>query len=48
MYGKSMDFYEIRIFSIEKAIERQYMATYGFDMVRSVPYQNPMKSIYGP
>ena len=43
-----LDFYEILIFPIEKTIKRQYMATHGFDMVRSVPYQNLMKSIYGP
>ena len=29
-----MDFYEICIFPIEKTIERQYMATYGFDAVQ--------------
>ena len=34
-----MDFYEIRIFSIDKTIERQYMASYGFDMVGNVPYE---------
>ena len=43
-----MDFYEIRIFPIDKTIERQYMASYGFDMVGNVPYENHMKSTYGP
>ena len=48
IYGKGMDFYEIRIFPIDKTIERQNMASYGFDMVGYVPYQNHIKSIYGP
>ena len=43
-----MDFYEIRIFPIGKTIERQYMASYRFDIVGDVPYQKHMKSIYGP
>ena len=48
IYGNSMDFYKIRIFPIDKTIERQYMASYGLDMVGNVPYENHMKSIYGP
>ena len=48
IYGKGMDFYEIRIFPMGKTIERQNMASYGFDMVGYVPYQNHVKSIYGP
>ena len=48
IYGNGMDFYEIRIFAIDKTIERQYMAPDGFDMVGNVPYQNHMKSMYGP
>ena len=40
-----MDFYEIRIFPIDKTIERQYMASYRLDMVGKVPYENHMKSI---
>ena len=48
IYGKGMDFYEIRIFPIDKTIERQNMASYGFDMVGKIPYQNHMKSIHGP
>ena len=47
IYGNGMDFYEIRIFPIDKTIERQYVASYGFDMGDD-PYQNHMKSIYGP
>ena len=48
IYGKGMDFYEICIFPIDKTMERQNMASYGFDMVGYVPYQNHIKSIYGP
>ena len=46
--GNGMELYEIRSFPIDKTIERQCMASYGFDMVGNVPYQKHMKSIYGP
>ena len=46
--GNGMELYEIRSFPIDKTIERQHMASYGFDMVGNVPYQKHMKSIYGP
>ena len=46
--GNGMELYEIRSFPIDKTIERQYMASYGFDMVGNVPYKKHMKSIYRP
>ena len=34
-----MDLYKTHIFPIDKTIERQYMASYVFDMVGNVPYK---------
>ena len=37
IYGNSMDFYEIRIFPIEKTMERQDKQRYVFHMEVNVP-----------
>ena len=46
--GNRMELYKIRSFPIDKTIERQYMPSYGFDMVGNVPYQKLVKFLYGP